>query len=188
LAVVAAGAWYLAVTEFRQNRAEIIIQVAEWGEALALPYRILQLQQQAPDEELLIPIAGVAPRDVANTYGDLRSGNRRHEGIDIFAEGGTPVYAVAAGYVLRVGESGLGGNYVFTIGAGGRRYYYAHLAATAEGLGAGDRVSVDTVLGFVGNTGNASTTPPHLHLGLYHRGPLNPYELLVARPSRFNAE
>ena len=67
-------------------------------------------------------------------------------------------------------------------GAGGRYYYYAHLDSYARGLAIGDRVTTRTVLGYVGTTGNAAGTPPHLHFGVYTaNGAINPLPLLVDR-------
>jgi murein DD-endopeptidase MepM/ murein hydrolase activator NlpD len=84
--------------------------------------------------------------------------------------------------VTRISEGSLGGNFVYIIGAGGVRYYYAHLDRIPLGLNAGDKVNTDTVIGFVGNTGNAETTPPHLHFGAYvSRQAVDPLPLLINR-------
>jgi murein DD-endopeptidase MepM/ murein hydrolase activator NlpD len=86
-----------------------------------------------------------------------------------------------------MGYGQLGGLYVVVLGPGGRRYYYAHLDRYADRLQEGDRVSTQTLLGYVGNTGNARTTPPHLHFGVYGSGwgsderVINPLPLLVGR-------
>jgi murein DD-endopeptidase MepM/ murein hydrolase activator NlpD len=81
-----------------------------------------------------------------------------------------------------VGENRLGGNTVTVLGAGGRAYYYAHLDAYAHGLAAGQYVSAGTPLGYVGTTGNAAGTPPHLHFGVYTaQGPINPLPLLAGK-------
>jgi len=127
----------------------------------------LRMHSLPPDEEILMPVHGVRVRQVADTFGAPRSGGRRHEGQDIFAPRGTPVYSATEGIVLRMGYGQLGGNYVYVLGPGGRRYYYAHLDAYAKGLEEGQEVRPDTLLGYVGNTGNARGTPPHLHFGVY---------------------
>ena len=81
--------------------------------------------------------------------------------------------------MVRKGENELGGNTVFVVGAGGRSYYYAHLDSYAPGLAVGDYVTPETVLGFVGTTGNAAGTPPHLHFGVYTSGgTINPLPLM----------
>lgn len=69
------------------------------------------------------------------------------------------------------------------IGAGGRVYYYAHFDSYAPGIAEGDYVTPQTVLGYVGTTGNAQGTPPHLHFGVYTpTGAINPLPLLTDRP------
>jgi murein DD-endopeptidase MepM/ murein hydrolase activator NlpD len=85
------------------------------------------------------------------------------------------------GIVVQIGENRLGGKIVFVAGAGGRSYYYAHLDRWAEDLETGDWVEPGAELGFVGTTGNARGTPPHLHFGVYGGGgAVNPYPLLAA--------
>lgn len=127
----------------------------------------LPLLPKEPDARLAMPVQGVRVRQVANSFGAARSGWRTHEGQDIFAPRGTPVYSATSGFVWRIGQGQLGGLYVFMVGPGGRRYYYAHLERYAPGLKEGQKVTTRTLLGYVGNTGNARTTPPHLHFGVY---------------------
>lgn len=119
------------------------------------------------DAELLMPIEGARISQVADTWGAPRGGGRVHEGQDIFAPEGTPVYSATYGYVYRIGENDLGGNVVTVIGGAGVRYYYAHFSGFAEGLEEGQYVTPETLLGYIGRTGNAAATPPHLHLGMY---------------------
>jgi murein DD-endopeptidase MepM/ murein hydrolase activator NlpD len=144
------------------------------------PFRLLQLQFREPDKVLLMPVAGVPVKRVANTWKADRSGGRKHDGQDIFAKRGTPVVSATDGIVVRVGTNTLGGKIVSVMGNGGRLYYYAHLDRYTEGLVAGDGVSAGDTLGYVGNTGNARTTPPHLHFGVYSTaGAVNPLPLLI---------
>lgn len=117
--------------------------------------------------ELLMPVDGVTLSQVSDTYGAARSGNRGHEGVDIFAARGTPVRAAAPGFVYRIDDVSLGGLTVTVVGDGGARYFYTHLDAVDEALLEGQRVETDTVLGYVGNSGNAAGTPTHLHFGVY---------------------
>ncbi len=126
-----------------------------------------------PDTALPMPVDGVQVAEVADTWGAPRGGGRVHQGQDIFAPAGTPIRSAAAGHIYRVGEARLGGNVVLVVGAGagGRRYYYAHLSAFAD-IREGQRVGVGDLLGFVGNSGNAAATPPHLHFGAYGGDPL----------------
>jgi murein DD-endopeptidase MepM/ murein hydrolase activator NlpD len=185
IALVSASAAY-GFKYFRENKSEIIIEVADFFETLAIPYRIAKLSSLPPDETLPIPVQGVLFTEIEDSWGALRSGGRSHKGIDIFAKRGTPIYAAASGYILRLGHSELGGNFIYTVGAGGRRYYYAHLNSFAADVKYGQPVTTETVIGYVGNTGNASTTPPHLHFGMYvpGKGALNPFGLFVSRKSR----
>lgn len=133
---------------------------------------------------LPFPVEGAAQRDIGSFFGvDRDGGTRKHHGVDIFAERGTPVTAVIDGYV-RTGTGARGGEYVWLsgsmIGFGSARYYYAHLDSFA--VESGDRVKKGDVLGYVGNTGNAKTTPPHLHFGIYSSGPVDPAPFLKPEP------
>jgi murein DD-endopeptidase MepM/ murein hydrolase activator NlpD len=149
-----------------------------------LMVHVAQLYTKDADTKLSMPVQGVSTRQVANTWHAPRDGNRLHQGQDIFAPRGTPILSATEGYVAKIGENRLGGQTVSVIGAGGRVYYYAHLEAYAPGLAEGDYVTTQTVLGYVGTTGNAAGTPPHLHFGVYEgmRGAMNPLPLLNDRP------
>ena len=143
----------------------------------------VRLSWMPPPSSLAMPVDKVRQRSLNDTWHASRPPKRRHEGIDIFARKGTPVLSATEGVVLDVGQNNLGGNVVWVLGPGGQRHYYAHLDSFAD-IGAGDRVAAGTVLGYVGNTGNAKTTPPHLHYGVYtSAGAINPYPLLVAHPA-----
>lgn len=121
-----------------------------------------------PDSSLLMPVEGITVSQIADTYGAPRSGRRVHEGQDIFANEGTPIYAAAPGYIYRIGQgSPLGGNTITVVVAGGHRHYYAHLQDFSTEIREGQYVDTETLLGYVGKTGNAATTPPHLHFGVY---------------------
>lgn len=124
----------------------------------------------ALDPALAFPVAGFTPRAIQSPWGVPRDGGRRrHEGVDIFAPRGTPVVASVDGRVSRANVTGLGGKVVWLRDDSRRRsIYYAHL--DSQVVSRGDRVQVGDTLGFVGNTGNARTTPPHLHYGVYYRG------------------
>lgn len=142
-------------------------------------YAIRLASMPAP-ESASVPVRGVQPRQLRDTWHGARGGGRRHEGIDIFAPRGTPVHSATEGIVLRVGTNRLGGQVVWVLGPGGQRHYYAHLDRFAD-VSAGTQVRAGTVLGYVGNTGNAASTPPHLHYGVYEAGgAINPYPILQA--------
>ena len=124
---------------------------------------------------LQIPVAGATARNVQSFFGAARDGGRRaHHGVDIFAARGTPVRAAAAGLVTSVGPNGLGGNTIWiTRPARGESHYYAHL--DRQLVSAGTYVQKGDVIGLVGNTGNARSTAPHLHFGIYTAsGPVDP--------------
>ena len=110
-----------------------------------------------------MPVEGVVVADVPRTFGDPRGSDRTHQGIDILASRGTPVRAAAAGVVWRTSDSIRGGISVTVIGDDGVRYFYTHLDSIAQGMERDVRVGTETVLGYVGNTGNAASTAPHLH-------------------------
>lgn len=152
------------------------------GEKLKFYARVVRLYTQEPERRIAMPLEDVTKRQISDTWGAPRGTGRRHEGQDIFAPKGTPVLSATNGFVYNIGENNLGGQTVSVIGAGGRVYYYAHLDAYAPGLEEGDRVTPRTVLGYVGTTGNAQGTPPHLHFGIYTgSGAINPLPLLTDR-------
>lgn len=159
-----------------------VVLVALLG--LALPWLqtalyAMRLAAMPAPATLAMPVANVRPSGLRDTWHASRPPARRHEGIDIFATRGTPVVSATEGIFLRRGESRLGGKVVWVLGPAGHRHYYAHLDDYAL-VAAGERITAGTVLGYVGNTGNARTTPPHLHYGVYtSSGPVNPYPLLV---------
>lgn len=116
---------------------------------------------------LSFPVKGRDSRQISSFFGATRdAGRRRHEGVDIFAPRGTPAIASVDGIVTGVGTNSLGGNVVFVSDNDRNiRLYYAHL--DRQNVSNGQRVSVGDTVGFVGNTGNARTTGPHLHFGIY---------------------
>jgi len=143
---------------------------------------IARLYTLQPDSRLGMPVKDVLKKQIANTWHAPRGTDRFHEGQDIFAPKGTPIFSATSGYVYKIGENNLGGQTVSVIGAGGRVYYYAHLDSYAPGLAEGDPVNAKSLLGYVGTTGNAQGTPPHLHFGVYtYDGAINPLPLLVDR-------
>jgi peptidoglycan LD-endopeptidase LytH len=149
------------------------------GPAIELALWRTELLSAEPPLTLPVPVEGVAPGDLFDTWGAARSGGRSHEGIDIFARRRTPVRSTTPGIVARRGENPLGGRTVTVLGPGGWRHYYAHLQAYG-GYAEGERVEAGAVIGFVGTSGNAPPGAPHLHYAIYTReGPRNPYPLLA---------
>jgi peptidoglycan LD-endopeptidase LytH len=129
---------------------------------------------------LSFPVEGGRDSDIGSVFGDPRDGGvRDHHGIDIFARRGTPALAAAPATVSRVEITPIGGKVVWLRDRRGNSLYYAHL--DSQVVGRGRTLKPGDTVGFVGNTGNARTTPPHLHFGVYSRGPVNPY-WFVHRP------
>ncbi len=128
---------------------------------------------------LPFPVKGLDAGAVQSEFGAARdAGRREHEGIDIFAPRNTPVVAVVDG-TARPGTNALGGNVVWLRDRRqSRSFYYAHLTRWAfEGTSS---VRAGDVVGFIGNTGNARATPPHLHFGIYAGGAIDPLPFLRA--------
>ena len=119
------------------------------------------------DAGLIFPVFGKTQKHIISKFGDPRdNGARVHEGIDIAAEKGTVVLSVSDGKVVNVKDEGRGGKQVWVHDRErGHTYYYAHL--NSQFVLEGDRVQTGSALGTVGNTGNASTTIPHLHFAVY---------------------
>lgn len=134
--------------------------------------------EQRTEASLGFPVPGLDVKAVKSRFGaDRDAGRRRHHGLDIFAARGTPVVALVDGYA-RPGTNELGGNVVWLTDARrSRNLYYAHLERWAFEEDAAVRMG-DT-LGYIGNTGNARTTPPHLHFGIYDNGPVDPFPFLA---------
>jgi murein DD-endopeptidase MepM/ murein hydrolase activator NlpD len=136
---------------------------------------------------LTFPVAGKVS-NIGSIWGDNRdAGARRHEGIDIFAPKRTPVVAAYDGVVNRVNETNIGGKVVWLRPKSKNlNLYYAHL--DEQLVSDGQRVSAGDTLGLIGNTGNARTTPPHLHFGIYGFGgaidPLPFVNTVVKKPEQ----
>lgn len=132
---------------------------------------------------LAFPIEGKSTVNIASFWGDPRDGDaRKHEGVDIFSPRGTPVVAASSGRVRRVGDNRLGGKVVWLSNSQlGHSQYYAHL--DSQLVQSGQQVNTGDTLGLVGNTGNAITTAPHLHFGIYKsgRGAVDPFPFLQGR-------
>lgn len=144
-----------------------------------------RLSRMPVPEAIEVPVQGIRARQIGDTFGAPRGRDRKHHGVDIFARRGTPVTAATAGVVATVRDGGLGGRQVWMIGPGGQRHYYAHLQDWTPGLAYGRIVQAGDVLGFVGDSGNAKGTPPHLHYGIYGAdGPLDPLPLMHAGQPR----
>jgi peptidoglycan LD-endopeptidase LytH len=138
---------------------------------------------------LLIPVQGVAPAQLQDTFKDSRSEGRVHDAIDIVAPRDTPVLAATDGRVVKLFRSVKGGITLYQLASADERYvlYYAHLERYADGLAEGHLARRGETLGYVGDTGNATPGNTHLHFQIYRvEDPrrfwtgenLNPYPLL----------
>jgi peptidoglycan hydrolase-like protein with peptidoglycan-binding domain len=139
----------------------------------------------APSGPAVVPTVFpmLGPCWFSDTWKAPRSGGRHHEGVDIIAKSGTPIYAVSNGTITRVfldRPGSLGGNAVRLTAADGTYFHYAHLSAFAEGAGLGATVVAGQVIGYNGSTGSSST--PHLHFEYHPFGgaAVNPYPLIKA--------
>ena len=135
----------------------------------------------ASTQGYVFPVLG-AGISYTDDYGAPRAGTGWHQGTDLFGPTGTPLVAVADGVLSKVGVNTLGGNRLWLTDDRGNTYYYAHLSAFAPVAVDGARVRAGQVIGFLGNTGQAITTPPHLHFEIHPGGgdSVNPYPYLLA--------
>jgi len=116
------------------------------------------------DHPLMVPVEGVTPSQLRDTYHEGRSGGRIHMATDILAMRGTPVLAAANGRIIKLANGGSGGITIYVADASGRYlHYYAHLMSYAPNVIEGLQVREGDVIGFVGTTGNAPPDTPHLH-------------------------
>lgn len=140
---------------------------------------------------LIIPVAGVRPDQLIDTFDDARSEGRVHDAIDIMAAAETPVIAAADGKILKLFHSDRGGTTIYQLNTNGDLvFYYAHLSHYADGLTEGNIVKQGEVIAYVGDTGNAGPGNYHLHFSIatvsdpkrYWEGTnINPYPLLHDR-------
>ena len=117
---------------------------------------------------LTLPVLGIKKEDLRSNFDELRSGNRRHEAIDILAPRNTPVFAVEDGEIARLFLSAAGGITIYQFDPSEKYvYYYAHLEKYALGLEEGDDVKRGDIIGYVGTTCNAPRNTPHLHFAIF---------------------
>ena len=152
-------------------------------DADAIAHGLHELQERQLD----MPVSGVRPDQLAPSFKDARTGHV-HEALDILAARGTPVLAADDGKIEKLFLSKPGGNTIYHFDKSRRfAYYYAHLDRYADGLHEHQKVHRGDVIGYVGSTGNASETNPHLHFGIFLLTPerqwwkgtaVDPYPLL----------
>jgi murein DD-endopeptidase MepM/ murein hydrolase activator NlpD len=169
------------LTDARDELAELRI-VRELAQRRLAEANDVVEDEAALASDVLFPVDGqyqfidsfLAPRYVGGRF------HHRHQGADIFAAHGTPLVAVERGVLFRIGTGTLGGIKLWLLGESGTAYYYAHLARYADVVGEGVFVEAGTVIGYVGDTGNARGGAPHLHFEVRPGGgaAVNPTPLL----------
>ena len=141
--------------------------------------------------QLAMPVQGYDAHKLRDNFDETRGGVRRHEALDIMAPRGTPVVAADDGVIAKLFRSAAGGITVYQFDAAQQyAYYYAHLDHYRDGLREGEAVKRGDVIGYVGTTGNAPESAPHLHFTIFELGPekkwwrgkaVNPYPYLASR-------
>jgi murein DD-endopeptidase MepM/ murein hydrolase activator NlpD len=141
--------------------------------------------------DLIVPVAGVRPEQLLDTFADARSEGRSHDAIDIPAAAETPVLAAADGKIVKLFQSERGGTTIYQLSSNQELvFYYAHLSRYADGLAEGDVVRQGQVIAYVGDTGNAGAGNYHLHFSIaavadpkrhWEGTNINPYPLLQNR-------
>ena len=142
---------------------------------------------------LLLPVQGIKPSELIDTFNQTRGGTRIHEALDIMAPRGREVLAIDDGKIVKLFNSKQGGLTVYQFDLSERfTYYYAHLDRYAEGIVEGKFLKRGELVGYVGSTGNANSDGPHLHFAIFELGPekrwwegkpINPYPLLRGLPA-----
>ena len=165
------------------------------------PARPERVEQEAPEvtaqftgDGLVFPVYG--PASFTDEFGAARASTGWHHGNDIFAQLGAPVLAVTAGELFLVGWNAVGGHRLWLRDDSGNEYYFAHLSAYTPVAKNGARVEAGDVLGFVGASGDAVGTPPHLHFEIHplelfeegYDGVINPFRFLSAWRQALDAD
>lgn len=118
--------------------------------------------------KLIVPVQGIKKENLRDTFSEARSEGRVHNALDIMAAGGSPVLAATDGEIVRFHDSNLGGITIYQLSTDKRLVlYYAHLQSRAENIKEGDVVKKGTIIGYVGDTGNAGAGNYHLHFAMW---------------------
>ena len=170
------------------SRAQATPSATPIGESSPSNTPLPQLLPPSFQANLIVPVMGVKPEQLRDTFADARSEGRVHDAIDIPAPQGTPVIAAADGPIVKLFPSERGGTTIYQLSTDGRYvYYYAHLDRYAEGLAVGHFAKQGETIAYVGDTGNAGAGNYHLHFSIaliadpkrYWEGAnINPYPLL----------
>lgn len=156
----------------------------------ALVRREMPVDEALRARQLMVPVAGVSPAEVPDTFRAPRAGRGIHGALDILAPRGTAVVSADAGRVLRLHRNRKGGLTIYaTDETESFVYYYAHLDRYRAGIGKGTGLARGQVIGYVGTTGNADRREPHLHFqvlvrprggGWWHGEPVDPRPFFVS--------
>jgi peptidoglycan hydrolase-like protein with peptidoglycan-binding domain len=155
--------------------------IGQWRQSSDLQQKIAALSSTAIQSLPMPVLFGVAPSDLTPNFGDPRA-NHPHEGEDIMAVKGTPIVSPTAAVVLRLEQGATEGNGIYTANPGGETFVYYHLDHYAEGIAAGQILQPGSLIGYVGNTGDAAGGPAHLHLEIHNSAgtPTDPFPRLTA--------
>ena len=124
------------------------------------------------DHPLMVPVDGVSPRDLRDSFNDPRGDGRTHRALDILAPRGTAVVAAIDGEIFRLRQGGAGGIAAYLVDDSRRYvYYYAHLEHYSDVITEGLKVKQGSVIGYVGTSGNAPPNTPHLHFQVMRLAP-----------------
>lgn len=171
------------VERVSRREASVTMTIRELEEWLRRRSRRVERRSDPPSRRaaLVMPVAGVRLNELEDSFGDPRAGGRRHMGIDIFAPRWTEAVAATDGSLTAIGNGARSGRSLWLIGNDGRAFFYAHLEQWAKGAFDGMRVRAGQVIGYVGNSGNASGSPTHLHFEVRDPGgqAVNPYFVLA---------
>lgn len=167
VAIIIASVLY-ASTSYATRSGESAVLESDTAAEAVIEYDTDTLEHMEHATTILMPVDGVHINTVQSSWHAPRGGGRLHLGQDIFADRGTPIYSATIGRIAKMGFESKGGNYVRIVGPGGWEYYYAHLNTIARDIHVGDFVTIDTQIGAVGNTGNATASHPHLHFSVYN--------------------
>ena len=150
-----------------QAPVPVVVSVPAPVEPMATPTPRGMSEEDAAtlrERMLMVPVAGVQPDQLRDTFAEQRGGGRTHRALDILAPRGTPVLAADEGLVYKVRENRLGGRTIYMLDPAKQLvYYYAHLDRWADGLVEGLTLAKGDLIGYVGTTGNAPRDTPHLH-------------------------
>lgn len=151
------------------------------GQSSELQQKVDALDKTAVTSVYIPVLFGVETRNISPNFGDPRSGGRSHAGEDIMAVKGTPIVSPTAAVVIRIGVGPSEGNYVYTANPGGETFVYMHLDKFGEGVALGTVLEKGSLIGYVGNTGNASGGAAHLHFEIHNNSgtPTDPYPRLT---------